>query len=59
MPSLVRNLIARIVRGEEGQGLVEYGLIITFVAVAAIVGLTVLGGDISEFLEGIGGKLKA
>lgn len=38
---------------EEGQGLVEYGLIIGLVAVACIVALGVLSGNISTLLEGI------
>lgn len=54
---LLRLYAARVAKGEEGQGLVEYGLILTFVAVAAIVGLTALGGDISDFLSGLGDKL--
>jgi pilus assembly protein Flp/PilA len=44
-------------RREEGQGLVEYGLIITFVAIVAIAGLTVLGNDIKEFLKKVGEEL--
>ena len=54
---LVRLYAAKVAKTEEGQGLVEYGLILTFVAVAAIVGLTALGGDVSAFLDGIGAKL--
>jgi Flp pilus assembly pilin Flp len=44
-------------RREDGQTLVEYGLIIVFVALIAIAGLTLLGEDISKFLEGLGKKL--
>jgi pilus assembly protein Flp/PilA len=54
------NLHSRMVtrlRGEEGQGLVEYGLIITFVAIVAIAGLTILGNDVSALLEEVGEKL--
>jgi pilus assembly protein Flp/PilA len=38
---------------EEGQGLVEYGLIIGLVALACVVALGVLSGNISGMLEGI------
>ena len=35
----------KFLRNEEGQGMVEYGLIIALVAVVVIVGLLVLGTD--------------
>ena len=37
---------------EEGQGMVEYGLILALVALAAIVVLRTLGGDINAIFEG-------
>ena len=42
---------------ESGQGLVEYGLILAFVVVVAIVALTFLGSDISLALSSIGNSL--
>ena len=42
-----------MVREDDGQGLVEYGLIIAFVAVACVVALTALGTSISSLLGGI------
>ncbi len=38
---------------DEGQGLVEYGLIIALVAVVCIAALTLLGGNISTLLGGL------
>ena len=38
---------------EEGQGLVEYGLIIALVAVVAIVGLVLLGPRLSTMFTNI------
>jgi pilus assembly protein Flp/PilA len=49
--------IMAVVRGEEGQGLVEYGLILVFVAIVAIAALTILGTDIANLLTEVGGKL--
>lgn len=43
---------------EEGQALVEYGLILALVAVLCIVALTALSGNISGLLDKIGLKLK-
>lgn len=34
-------------QAEEGQGLAEYGLILALIAVACIIALTALGGDIA------------
>lgn len=43
--------------GEEGQGLVEYGLILGLVSVLAVLALGVLSGDINGILETVGGDL--
>lgn len=44
-------------KNEEGQGMVEYGLIIALVAVVVIAGLTILGDKASSLFSGIGDKL--
>lgn len=51
------ELIRRFVREEEGQGLVEYALIIGLIAIVAIAALTVSGGSISKIFGGIGDVL--
>ena len=42
---------------EEAQGLAEYALILVLVALAVIVGLTLLGTNINALLSNIGGRL--
>lgn len=42
---------------EDGQGLVEYSLILAFIAVVAIVAVTFLGTDLSSALSSIGNAL--
>jgi Flp pilus assembly pilin Flp len=49
--STMRTQIATIFGGEEGQGLAEYALILTFIAVVAVAALTFLGSDISELIS--------
>lgn len=44
-------------REEEGQGLVEYALIIALVAVVCAAALTTLQGDIDGVFADIGGSL--
>ena len=44
-------------KDEEGQGMVEYGLIIGLVAVAVIIALAALGPKISEMFNNVGEEL--
>ena len=53
----LRDLWARIARGEDGQGLAEYALILALIAIVAIVALVFLGGEISKILWGVGQSL--
>jgi len=50
-------MIKRFIREEEGQGLVEYALIIGLIAVVAIAALTASGGSISSIFGTISTKL--
>ena len=42
---------------QEGQGMVEYGLIIALVAIAVIVALTALGGQLTSIFSSITSSL--
>lgn len=44
-------------QNESGQGLVEYGLIVMLVALAAIIGLKAVGGSAAGLLSGVEEKL--
>ena len=46
---MYNNFIAMLI-DDEGQGLVEYGLIIMLVSVAAIAGLKLLNGGVGKAL---------
>ncbi len=48
-----QNLMKR----EEGQGLVEYGMIIGLIALAVVVAVVALGGQINTFFQNITTKL--
>ncbi len=45
------------VRDEEGASLVEYGLLLSLVAVVCIVAITTLGTSISTLLSGLASKI--
>ena len=51
--SISRGLFASLTR-EDGQGLVEYALILVLIAIVAIVALIFLGGQVSEILSNVG-----
>ncbi|HEY5557305.1 Flp family type IVb pilin [Acetobacterium sp.] len=53
----MKNMFAQMIREEDGQGLVEYGLIIGLVSVLAIGALIILGPKIAAFFTEINTKL--
>jgi len=54
---LVNELVNHLQRREEGQALVEYGLILALIAVVCIVALQALGGAVSAQLTAIGNAI--
>ena len=51
------ELISKLQNREQGQALVEYALIISLVSIAAIAGLTLLGGNINTLFNEVAGKV--
>ena len=49
--------VRSFIRDEEGQGLVEYGLIIAVIAIAVIVSMIFLRGQITNIFSNIGNNL--
>jgi pilus assembly protein Flp/PilA len=52
-----RAMLARTMQEEDGQGLSEYALILALVALACILALTLLGGNIASILSSVANKL--
>ena len=48
--ALINSFLASIRSDEEGQGLAEYALILSLIAVVAIGALALLGGSITDIL---------
>jgi len=46
-----------IVRDESGQGMVEYGLLLGFIALAAVLAVTALGPSVRKLFEDAETKL--
>ena len=60
MRDFITNLVARLqVEREDGQGMVEYGLILALVSVAAIVVLGFVGQDVNAVFTQIQNALEA
>ncbi len=58
MRGLVDRLSARLsARSEAGQGMVEYALIIVFVALAVIAALMILGPSVANIYNRVGNSL--
>ncbi|MDQ6710237.1 MAG: Flp family type IVb pilin [Candidatus Dormibacteraeota bacterium] len=53
----LRRLTARLMRGERGQGMVEYALILVLIAVVVIVLLVVIGNQIQNVFCNISGAI--
>ena len=53
---MLKKLMAKM-QNEEGQGLVEYALIIVLVSIACILMLTALGTDVGAVFTKISGEL--
>ncbi|MBL7262182.1 Flp family type IVb pilin [Actinoplanes sp. LDG1-01] len=44
-------------KDDEGATAVEYGLLVTLIAIALIAGATIFGGKISDLFKTVGNKL--
>jgi pilus assembly protein Flp/PilA len=49
----VKNLVARLVKDEQGQDLIEYALLATFVSLVAIAGATLLGTALNQWYNAV------
>jgi pilus assembly protein Flp/PilA len=57
--SLIGTLLAQLRRDdEEGQTLVEYGLLLALIAIVVIAALVVLGPIVSEIFDTVGDSLE-
>ena len=51
------KLIKKLYRDEEGQGLVEYGLILALIAIIVIVALRILGNKTKNTMQNVADSL--
>jgi len=51
------NLVKRVMNDESGASAAEYGLLVSLIAVAIIIGVTSFGTGMNTFFSGLSGKL--
>lgn len=54
MTALIHLLSSAVHGDEQGQGLAEYALILTFIAVVLVVALAFFGGQLNTMLSNVG-----
>ena len=55
----MKTLIARFVREEDGQDLIEYALLGSFVSLAAYAGSNFLGTELNDWYSAVGGAVSS
>jgi pilus assembly protein Flp/PilA len=51
--------IQNFFKNDSGATIVEYGLLVTFIAIAVIVGITAVGSNLEAVFDGVAPKIKA
>lgn len=54
----MKGLMVRFVREDEGQDLIEYALLASFLSVAAAAGATLAGSALNDWYEALEGKVQ-
>jgi pilus assembly protein Flp/PilA len=57
LQAVVSKLVGRFVRDERGATMLEYGLLVGLVAIAAIAGMTLLGDELKQMFTDAAGKV--
>ena len=52
------QFLVRFLRDEEGQTLVEYGLLISFIALAVITAMSLFGKKLTNYYNAAGNQMK-
>jgi Flp pilus assembly pilin Flp len=59
MTAMNLNLFTRLIRDEQGQDLIEYALLATFVSLLAIVGAGLLGTALNNWYDKVASNVNA
>ena len=53
----MKNLLNRFLREDEGQDLIEYGLLIGIISVAALIGIQEIGPKVGSYFSNLNATL--
>lgn len=53
----MKALLARLVRSDEGQDLIEYGLLVGIITIGAIVGITAIGPKVAQYFSNLNAQM--
>jgi Flp pilus assembly pilin Flp len=53
----VKQLIHQLIRGESGQDLIEYALLVSFLALVSVAALNILGTSLAGFYQDLQARL--
>jgi pilus assembly protein Flp/PilA len=53
----MKNLISRFIREDEGQDVIEYGLLAAFISTVAIAAILAVGTDVNTMFTTVNGRL--
>jgi pilus assembly protein Flp/PilA len=51
------NSVSQFLRDEDGQDVVEYGLLIATIAIVVLVGVGIFGNNINAWFESLAGRI--
>lgn len=55
---MMKDMLMRLVREEDGQGLTEYGLVVAMVAAVVIAVITIFGDALSDAFKTLANKIE-
>ena len=53
----MKGVIGRLLRSEDGQDLIEYGLLVGIITVGAIVAITAIGPKVTAYFTALDGAM--
>ena len=59
MIDMLRTYLRALLKSERGATAVEYGIMVSLIAVAIIVAVGLIGTNLSTMFDGVAGKIKA
>jgi Flp pilus assembly pilin Flp len=51
------DFVAHFIREEDGQDVVEYGLLIATIAIVVLIGIGIFGRNVSAWFQGLAGRI--